>query len=450
MKCLKLFLTGRIWTTAMTIVRLALSQLTEETMATYNSSDKLRLMIQEIECEPGINQDGDKPAMVSAVLRVIQGSELHYREEMRAGLSTMTLSAEGRWDSSHWQLCMVGCIGPPSALSHGYNSRITLYFPLTFNIRQRSIVLGTISSIDRSDSHAPLMFQSPTTPQGFMQMHQCCRNLNWSYACSKLMQAREFQMRSKPSYSGIDWRKAFFRYPASKGDSIASFSSLADELSVEVEAVPQTLTDSQAPKARIELVLQSMGSIFGHYGPRSYEEKLEFDKAFGSSCCTYKEIEISGELIVTGSQFYNGTLLFEGLYDPTVGRMHLIGCRNVEEFQDCLIEIRVEYFSENTIRLLNPKIKFSFYSKWSREDPLYVRPVSTNTLLLPHRKMQDYGKALFRKGFEDRLRILLPAMAILCIRGIFLLEKPGTPLGLYVFSHAWTPHYWLQHPIDHG
>ncbi|KAL3532399.1 hypothetical protein ACH5RR_005920 [Cinchona calisaya] len=400
--------------------------LDREIEATYNSSDKWRLMIQELECEPaGTDQEGIQTAMVSTVLRVIQKSSYLYREEMKTGLSSLTLSAEGRWSSSDGQLCMVGCLGLPGAHSDNCNSRITLYFPRTISIKQHSTVLGTISSINEPELHAPLMFQRLMMRNEFLRMYRWNGHFKWSYTYSKIMQAREFQRRSQPSNLGRNFRKSFFLYPSSKGEDIASFSFLEDVLSIEVCAAPSphSSADKHASKTYVDMVFLSIGSLFGRH--ESNSQHLE---VFHS---TSEDIEISGHLRIEGGQFYNLSLFFEGIYDPTVGQMYLIGCRDVQHFQelndddvknlegglDCLIEIKVEYPAKNVRWLLNPNIKFSINSKRSKKDPHYLPPVSTSTFLLSYTK--KFSFVLLRKGFEEGLRILLLVMAILSIRAQF-------------------------------
>ncbi|CAK9154436.1 unnamed protein product [Ilex paraguariensis] len=89
--------------------------------ATDGYLDNFRLMVQNLQCEPGNNQSEIKTARVSAVFRVIRSSEYRQREEERTGLSSTTLSAEGVWHSSHGQLCMVGCLGLVGALQTDAN-----------------------------------------------------------------------------------------------------------------------------------------------------------------------------------------------------------------------------------------------------------------------------------------------------------------------------------------
>ncbi|CAI9100245.1 OLC1v1037198C1 [Oldenlandia corymbosa var. corymbosa] len=364
--------------------------LDKELEATYKRSDKLRLMFQELNCEPGTDQNGVKIAMVSAVLRVIQKSEYSTREEMRTGLSSITLSAEGRCQSASGQLCMVGCTGPPANIRQSCHSRITLHLPLTMSINQRSLVLGAISSTDVSKSHDPLM---------------------------------EIQRRSQPSTLGSMVRKSIFQYPSSKGNDVASFSFFADVLSVEVFAAPQTVRDNEASKTNVKVVFLSMGSLFGRY--RSLTEfGQRHQEAFHSIS---EDIEVSGHLEIKGGQYFNLSLSFEGIYDPSLGQMHLIGCRDVQNFEefndggrnlegrmDCLIEVKLQYSPKNARWLLNPNIRFSINSQRSKEDPFYFPPLSTNTSLISYQK--KFQDVLIRECFKEGLSILLLVVAILCIR----------------------------------
>lgn len=395
--------------------------------AARDNLNQLRLMIQELVCVPETDQNGIRKAKVSAVFRVIHKSGNIYREEMRTGLSSRTLTAEGIWRSSHGQLCMVGCLGNPYGLPEACASRIILYIPLTISIKQHSSVLGTITSLNGSDSHPPLVFRRIATLKEIMNRHQWeDSQLKRSYNYSTIIQAREFQKRSMPSKFERIMRKSFFRYPSSRGDDIASFSFLADVLSVKVcAATPQTSTDGEKAKTYAEIVILSIGSLFGRHRSDSYQENLGDDqKPFHSAS---QEIEVSGHLSITGSRT-NISLFFEGLFDPTVGEMYLIGCQDVQEIKhvknnsrnldggiDCLTDIKVQYSPKNARWLLNPNIKVSINSRRRKEDHLYFHPISINTFVLSYqKKIQDM---IIRKGVEDVLRIVLLICSILCIQG---------------------------------
>ncbi|CAK9154435.1 unnamed protein product [Ilex paraguariensis] len=284
------------------------------------------------------------------------------------------------------------------------------------------MIFGTISSINEQEMHAYLMFEKETLSKNLLDRYQFNRHLKWSYNYSKIMQARDFQERSKPSKLGTIMRKSFLWYPSSKSDGIAGFSFLSDVLCLKACAVPKTLQNPLPPKVYVDIVVLSMGSLFGRYWPRSHQEKVEYDQPFHPIA---EPIEISGHLSITGEQFHNLSLFFEGLYDPVVGQMYMIGCRDVRAFQnsilngtnleggmDSLDEVRVQYPSRNARWLQNTKIKFSINSKRSKEDPLHRIPTSLDTFLLSYQKKLDY--VIFRKSFETVIRVLMITVAILC------------------------------------
>lgn len=401
-----------------------------EAAAEHNNLDRLRLMIQELECEPestphigGISRS----AKVSAVLRVIQKSGYVYREEMRTGLSRMTLTAEGVWHSCAGQLCMIGCLGSPNGILDSCTPRITLYFPVTISLKQHSRVLGIITSLNGSESHHPLMFKKVATSREILNRFPWESQLKWSYNHTNIISlAKELRKRHVPTNMERTLRKLFFRYPSSKGDDIANFSFLADVLSVQVCAAPLSSADSETAKTYLEIVILSMGSLLGRYRSSPYQEKPAGDvqKVFHSAS---ENIEISGHLSITGGKS-NISFYFEGLFDPTIGEMYLIGCRDILEFQnfsngtrdldedsDCMIDIKVQYSPRNARWLLNPNIKFSIISRRRKEDQLYFHPLNINGFVLSYEK--KFEDIVTRKGVEEVLRLLLLAISIICIRG---------------------------------
>lgn len=68
-----------------------------------------KLLITNLHCLPETNSP--KTAKVSAFFRALSPSEDRLYSGSRTGLSGMTISAEGTWNSSTGKLCMVGCIG---------------------------------------------------------------------------------------------------------------------------------------------------------------------------------------------------------------------------------------------------------------------------------------------------------------------------------------------------
>ncbi|WRX34657.1 Protein of unknown function DUF2921 - like 9 [Theobroma cacao] len=74
-------------------------------------------------------------------------------------------------------------------------------------------------------------------------------------------------------------------------------------------------------------VCYSIGSLLGEYW---YQHNRNTDKQIEESCNSNTEIiEISGHLTITSQHYNNISLSFEGLYDRILGKMHLVGFRDV-------------------------------------------------------------------------------------------------------------------------
>lgn len=93
-------------------------------------------------------------------------------------------------------------------------------------------------------------------------------------------------------------------------------------------------------------------------------------------------------------------MFLEGIYDPVIGEMHLIGCRKVvvggtgvERGLDCLIEVEIQYRSENM-----ELTRITITSQRGQDDPLYFGPVS---LLANKTPYQDHS--LNQIGQDDPL-----------------------------------------------
>ncbi|KAJ6382773.1 hypothetical protein OIU77_031240 [Salix suchowensis] len=102
----------------------------ENTKATDESFKGVKLYTQNVKCE-------QKPA----------------RKEM---FSNMAVVADGIRKSSTGQLYMAGCLGIVDSEGNTCNSRICLYIPLSFSIKQHGIIFGSFSGASRiNDSYFP-------------------------------------------------------------------------------------------------------------------------------------------------------------------------------------------------------------------------------------------------------------------------------------------------------
>ena len=75
---------------------------------------------------------------------------------MRSRFSNMAVVADGIRKSSTGQLYMVDCFGIVDSEGNTCNSRICLYIPLSFSIKQHRIIFGSFSGASRiNDSYFP-------------------------------------------------------------------------------------------------------------------------------------------------------------------------------------------------------------------------------------------------------------------------------------------------------
>ncbi|KDO80387.1 hypothetical protein CISIN_1g047274mg, partial [Citrus sinensis] len=372
----------------------------------------------ELARDPGIDENNIETARVFALFRLIHSWEDGYTSASRTGLSGLTLSAEGMWRSSEGQLCMIGCLGIVGTTSERCNSRICLYFPLTFTITQRTAVFGAITSLNDKDSRTRLWFEMVKRPDLIIEgRYKWNPELKWSYKYSKIIQAKAFQTRSKPSVLA----KLFLQYPYPYDGSISSLSFLADETSLFTSAVPCAFPKAHGQRSSVTLRVLSSGPLFGRY---SLQRSASYQVVEQSSDFSAEMIEASGHLSITGEHFNNISLSFEGIYDSTVGKMYLVACRDVRNIQknfkeevnlergmDCQFEVKVEYPPKDTRWLKNPDIRISVCSKRSKDDPLYFEPVNLKSD--PIYYSQQDADVILRKTFEE---ILMLTMASVCTR----------------------------------
>lgn len=108
-----------------------------------------------------------------------------------------------------------------------------------------------------------------------------------------------------------------------------------------------------------EFDVLSLGSQFGrHFMSRPNQQKHIQEQAYFST----NGVKDSGHFRIVGGEFNHILLFLEGLYDPVVGEMYLIGCRDVRAFiqctnngkftnleggMDCVVEVRIKYTPGN-------------------------------------------------------------------------------------------------------
>ncbi|VAH58292.1 unnamed protein product [Triticum turgidum subsp. durum] len=358
--------------------------------ATDGGFKDVSIVMQDIRCEPS-TVPGERSAKVSAVFRAVAPWEHRYTAAKRSGLSGMTLAAEGVWRPSTGQLCMVGCLGVGKKACH---SRVCLYVQTTFSATRRGIAVGQITRIDGKGgvAHSPLTFKRAVHPSELWNRFGVSGGapMSMAYDYTKAKQAGEFLTRSEPFNFGTAIAKSLLSYPRLAGDLTRDLSSLADELTLHVPAVPDPFPRERFERPFLQLEVLSLGPLVGRNSPgfpggtdglgkESNPKESPSSEMQAARATTL--LNVSAELTLSGSPYLNVSALFlEGVYNPVDGRMYLIGCRSIyapwrafsamgalEDGMDCSIEMRVDYPPTTAQWLINPAAKFvntslDFYS----------------------------------------------------------------------------------------
>ncbi|XP_057772946.1 uncharacterized protein LOC130992363 isoform X2 [Salvia miltiorrhiza] len=414
----------------------------KEINATDGSFKNVKLVLQDVRCENMTSKDSGWFTRVSSVFRAVPPSENRFTAAQRTGLGNMTLSAEGIWKSSSGQLCMVGCSD-----GSGCDTRICLYVPLSFSIKQRSILLGTMSSIDTSHSpYFPLAFEKLVRPAELWDQFTATHPY---YNYSKIASAGAILERDEPFNFGTVIKKSLLKFPKIEdmGNFHYSLSLLAEDLTLHIAAVPDPFPKSSLAKADLEMEILSLGPLFGRYWPGKYDSTLQKETPY-SNKGEYTEsqllLNVSGQLNLVGNRYSNFSSLFvEGIYDPHVGKMYLVGCRDVraswktlyesmdlEAGLDCLVEVMISYPPTTARWLVNPTARISITSHRSEDDPLYFVPAKLQTVPIMYRRQRE--DIISRRGMEGILRILTLSVAIACILSQLFYIRGNTESVPYV------------------
>ncbi|KAG5243760.1 [Protein-PII] uridylyltransferase [Salix suchowensis] len=336
------------------------------------------LILQHVQCSQATTNDSHG-AEVSAVLRVIPAETDPSLARTLTGLSALVFNAEGRWDPSTGKLCMLGCRPGDDSELKRCTLRISLYFPRALSIKQRSLVFGSISNIrDEASSNYHLLFDLAMQPS-YLKYQLYSYNLSYKYSKLSLL----LPLKSEPAF------------PALKGaESRAQLDSLSDDLLID---------------GFIALMVLSLGPLIRHF-QEDGSEKSAVNTAANVAFTSRQLLNVSAHLIFrelkgetqefTMISYRNISQVFlEGIYDPVIGEMHLIGCRKVVvggTGQDDPL-----YFGP--VSLLANKTPYQDYSlnQTGQDDPLYFGPVS-----LPRYQNHTLTVAN-RRTYEGILRILL-------------------------------------------
>ncbi|KAH9714825.1 PII uridylyltransferase [Citrus sinensis] len=190
------------------------------------------------------------------------------------------------------------------------------------------------------------------------------------------------------------------------------------------------LPKARLPRTDIQMEIISLGPLFGHYWSSRNFSTREVETHYHTKAeYTEKQLllNVSAQLSITEKSYSNFSVLFlEGLYDPHVGKMYLVGCRDVraswkilfdsmdlEAGLDCLIEVVVSYPPTTSRWLVNPTAKIYIASQRNDDDPLHFKTIKFQTLPVMYRKQRE--DILSRRGVEGILRIVTLSFAIACI-----------------------------------
>eukprot|EP01018_Ginkgo_biloba_P002570 Gb_33729 [translate_table: standard] len=353
---------------------------------------------------------------VSAVFRLEVPSEKQSMIAERPNLGNLTMVAEGTWRrSSPGQICMVACVGTTRACDFRVSIDVRR---LSLSINQRSVVLGTISSLQ--NSFYPLSFEHLLQPG--MPL-----NPNMTYKYSRIHFAKSVLERSGSAKLKDQMKKLLFNYPWKKfGRLRESFFVLCPDLSLHSMHV----SDPRLGKGTIDLYIIAIEEFVGmnlseglKYGSRDVFKESS-DPSLGEE---KRLLKIAAHIKLEGLFSRAWKLSVEGLYDPRVGRMYLIGCLDVraqrrffhnndqdlENGRDCRVEMVLEYPPTNGRLFIKPTVKVSITSNRTKNDRLFFPPMSFRTLPILY-----YGQTpeiISRKSLEGMLSILTLTMLIASI-----------------------------------
>ncbi|WJX42822.1 hypothetical protein P8452_30007 [Trifolium repens] len=402
----------------------------EAIKSTHGGFQDVKLYMQDVICEQEAGHSNTGSTKVSAVFRAVSPSENRYNAAKRSGVNNMSLATEGIWKSSSGQLCMLGCLGLVDAKRSNCNTRICLYIPTTFSIKQHSIILGTLSPINNNSAFFPLSFEQLVLPTELWN-YFTFTHPNYSY--SKINPAGIVLEKNEPFSFSTVVKKSFLTFPKLEDETFQdSLSLLSEDLTFHVSGFPDPMPRVQAPRVDIQMEILSVGPMFGRYWYAkngSTEEQQETPYHANAAEYTEKQLllNVSAQLSLSGKGYSNFSALFlEGLYDPHVGKMYLIGCRDVraswnvlyesydlESGMDCLIQVVVSYPPTTTRWLVNPTATISIESQRTDDDTLRFDPIKLQTFPIVYRKQRE--DVLSHRGVEGILRILTLTMAVGCI-----------------------------------
>ncbi|KAM0886888.1 hypothetical protein ACQ4PT_029413 [Festuca glaucescens] len=386
----------------------------------------VRIIMQDLQCmeQQGYVMGGAAgTAMVSAVFRALSPWEDTGTALSRSGLSGKTLSAEGVWNTSTGQACMMACRG--TAGRKACDFRVCLFFLTTMSITRLDTMLGQINAIDTGGGvvHPPLLSfrQRMSTPRLWGLYPDA---VPYKYNYTKVEQAVELRQRSG---SPFDLRKIVPQsLPLSYPKISPSSSSVAHMLTLFFLTVPGMFRQEWDEQPVLHLEVFFVGQLINPLDASSGIQRNET----GSQGHPLL-LNVSAELkLFQDSRPRNPVMSLEGVYSPDDGQMHLIGCRDVrlpprnssassrgdlelEEGMDCSIEVKIEYPPTTMHRFIMSMAKVQIASTRTAADSLHFDAVKHRALPVNYRQQQPGG--FYRGVINGVLCMLLLSTTIAAV-----------------------------------
>ncbi|KAA3457772.1 [Protein-PII] uridylyltransferase [Gossypium australe] len=393
--------------------------------ASISSLDEVKLIFQHVKCEQDTNRTGS--AKVTAVLRSVTKTSFQRLERLRTGLSGSTLAVEGIWNCSSRQLSMVGCQETVDSGPEGCDYVISMYFPLSFSIKQRSFLFGTISNVKKDTGlDNPLYFSAM---QG-INTRNFTEYLSDNYSMIKLVNA--FERRTIPYQILSIAKQWFFKHPALKDaeEPLAQLNRLTRKLASDGSVVVPDDQLIAGPKSRVlvQIKVLSVGPLLveGNLRNKTVITKDEFASCRFWNVSMHLAFKTEKELKQTTYKDVS-ELSLEGVYDPSLGEMHLegfdreYGAMGIERGQDCLILVKIQYPPLNLQLWKKPTAKITINSQRKVGDPLYFNLINIHAHLSYY---LDYFEADTQQAyFEAIIGSLLLTMSITIIWNQLLYMK---------------------------
>lgn len=396
--------------------------------ATDGGFTNVRLYMQDIKCKQDPTQGNVTSSQAAAIFRAVPPDENQFTAAARSGPSNLTIVSEGFWESSSGQLCMVGCLGRSNTGGEGCDSRVCLYIPTSFSIKQRSILVGSFSSTNNNNPpFFPLSFEKLVQPA---ELWNYFKTSSPKYTYSKIDSAGIILERNEPFSFSTMIKKSLLQFPRLEDAEsyLLSLSYLSEDLSLHVSATPDPFVGPRSPRIDLQMEVISLGPLFGRYWSLQNDSHVERSSFHAKSEYTEKQLllNVSAQLSLNAKDSIVSnlsTIFLEGLYDPHVGRMYMAGCRDVrasweilsesmdlESGLDCLIEAVMSYPPTTARWLINPTASISISSQRTEDDPLYFKPIKLRTFLVLYRQQRE--DILSERGVEGILRILTLSVGI--------------------------------------